>query len=753
MKKNFNTALVKLLKQDSRFVDSNGELLKKVVMDKAWKTDHSLVRLLLGHSAVKKKFFDEIAGHLVFNFNTFIEYISDKNFLDNSYTRFSNQIGLTVDNKFLNERKEVSLVWPYKDCILEGGQTKEEDSRREIFFNEILAQDEIDRLFDPKILTNFKRHTAHGAEKVTKIKRDDKTGIIRENLIIKGNNLLALHTLKKQFMGKVKLIYIDPPYNTGSDSFKYNDSFNHSSWLTFMKNRLEVAKDLLRKDGVIFVQCDDSEQAYLKVLMDEVFGKKNNEVTLFIQVRYEGKSLTEKNNYQKLIEHVFVYSKGDFEPFKDEEEYSTDKFCWQITEQSKGKELNLGNRKVKIFKKEDYKIENTKMLTRMSSSSSPSFPPCLSFPRKRESSQNQITFKDSNKISVTTNLKETWASGTVLKNNASGKYFADYLANRKKKDGLEVLYKVEGIGDDGLGYRYFTGPKNPTATKGKFYSGIPLKRQEEIKKGTAIKFKSISNFYNFSGAVGNCRLEGNVEMRNGKKPEQLLKRIIEMSTKKGDIVLDYHLGSGTTAAVAHKMGRQYIGIEQLDYGKNDSLVRLKNVIKGDLSGISKSVDWKGGGDFISCELMKYNETYMDKIQEAKSSKELIALWKDIAQNSFLNWYVNPEIPEEALNDFIAIGRADSRVCGNDSRTKSHKIINIADSRMRGNDRQDGNDSRNKEDTKNGKDNEVGLEKQKRLLAELLNKNQLYVPFSEIKDQSFNVSQEDKKLNKLFFGKG
>ena len=138
---------------------------------------------------------------------------SDRNFLANSYTRFRNRIGLNINDKFLRERGEVSLVWPYKDCVLEGGQTKEKEKRKEIFFNEVLAQDEIDRLFDPKVLTNWKRHTVDGDQKVTVITKGE-SGMIRENLIIKGNNLLVLHTLKRQFRGKVKLIYIDPPFNT-----------------------------------------------------------------------------------------------------------------------------------------------------------------------------------------------------------------------------------------------------------------------------------------------------------------------------------------------------------------------------------------------------------------------------------------------------------------------------------------------------------------------------------------------------------
>jgi len=226
--KSFDKRLIDSLKTDPRFVDDEGELIKAAVIDRAWKIDRDLVKLLLSEPEIEKKFFDEIEGHWIFNINTFIEYISDKNFFANSYTRFRNKVG------------EVSLVWPYKDCVLEGGQTKEEEKRKEIFFNEILAQDEIDRLFDPKVLTNFKRYTPDGEQRVTEIRRDEN-GTIKENLIVKGNNLLALHTLKTQFRSKVKLIYIDPPYNIGNGSFGYNDNFDHSSWLTFMKNRLEAA--------------------------------------------------------------------------------------------------------------------------------------------------------------------------------------------------------------------------------------------------------------------------------------------------------------------------------------------------------------------------------------------------------------------------------------------------------------------------------------------------------------------------------
>ena len=274
MPTNFHQKLIDLLKTDDHLLDEGGELITAAIHRHARQLDHDLVRLLLSEDEIKAEFFEEIDGHWIFNANTFIEYLSNKNFLGNSYTRFRNKIGLNIGDKFLRERGEVSLVWPYKDCVLEGGQTKDEEKRKEIFFNELLAQNEINRLLEPKVLTNWKRYTVAGEENPTEIQRDENDEI-RENLIIKGNNLVALHTLKRQFRGKVKLIYIDPPYNPDSqaNTFAYNNSFNHSSWLTFMENRLEVAKELLTKDGGLIVAIDENEQAYLGVLLREIFAE------------------------------------------------------------------------------------------------------------------------------------------------------------------------------------------------------------------------------------------------------------------------------------------------------------------------------------------------------------------------------------------------------------------------------------------------------------------------------------------------
>ena len=627
----FHAKLLDLLKTDPRFVDDNGELVLAAVQDAAWKTDRALVKLLLADEETQAKFFFEVEGRWVFNASLFVDYISEKNFLANSYTRFRNRIGLTIGGKFLRERGEVALVWPYKDCVLEGGQTKEEEKRQEIFFNEVLAQDEITRLLDPKVLTNFTRYTAHGEECFTDFRRDEN-GIIRENLIIKGNNLLALHTLKTQFRGQVKLIYIDPPYNTGNDTFSYNNSFNHSTWLTFMRNRLEVARELLSEDGSIWINIDDDEAHYLKVLCDDIFGREN-----FVANVVWEKKQSPQNDAKWLSDshdHILIYAKN--------------KEIWRPNLLARTEEMNSR------YKNPD------------------------------------------------NDPRGLWASGGLDVKTYSATY--DYPIETPSGN---VVYPPRGCCWRVSKERFEELVKDNRIWFGKKGNNVPrIKRfLSEVQEG------AVSKTIWFRSEVGDNQeakrevksILGN-EFFGTPKPERLLQRILHLGSVEGDIVLDFSLGSGTTAAVAHKMGRQYIGIEQMDYIKSIPVERLKKVIAGEQGGISKAVNWLGGGDFIYCELMKYNEAFMERIQAAKSSKELVQIWREMAEGSFLNWYVNPAMPEEAVSDFEELGKGEN-----------------------------------------------GLEKQKRLLAELLDKNQLYVNLSEIDDAQFKVSKEDKALNKAFYG--
>ena len=513
----------KILAEVPDFVDENKTLKINIIKDYAERGDVKLLEPLLKNRRTKRAFFKPVLDSFVFNsvqFKEFLEYSS----ACNSYSKYLGQkIGLYMGDSSLLDRNEVVLNFPFKDCVLEGGQRKEDgldtyyeyndkkgeyekkqSKRREVFYNEVLAQDEIDSLFSPKAFCNTKRYEKGKSEKCTKLNRDaelnKKRGLaedtITDNLIIKGNNLLALHSLKKEFAGKVKLIYIDPPFNTGKDDFKYNDNFNHSTWLTFMRNRLEIAKDLLSEKGSIFLHLDFHESHYMKILMDEVFGRENF-----------------RNN-----------------------------IVWCYTGPS----------------------GSTNFL-----------------PRKHD----DILYY------------------SKTENN---EYHIQYI---KHKSGVHNSGQVFGNTDT----------------------------DENFKAEAEAQGKKLEDFWLDIYSTDRYRSE----MLNfvGQKPEALIERILSIGTSESDIVLDYHLGSGTTAAVAHKMNRQYIGIEQLDYGENDSVVRLQNVINGDQTGISKSVNWQGGGSFVYLELAKKNETALEQISACKSLEELTELFDELCSKYFLHYNV------------------------------------------------------------------------------------------------------------------
>lgn len=298
---NFYETVLTVLKSDERFVSKDGTFLRNAVYEAAMKMDEGLIRLLLANDEIRTRFFAEVDGVKVFDKMGFAWVINNRQFLPDSYTRFKNKIGLIDENgESLSVTGNVSLVFPYRDCVLEGGQTKEDQSRDEVFYNETLAPDEVDRLLFPKALAGATRFTVSGKEKVVEFTDED-------NLIIKGNNLLAIASLLKRFEGKVKCIYIDPPYNTGSDGFNYNDSFNHSSWLVFMKNRLELARRLLSNDGTIWITLDDVEVHYLKVLCDDIFTRD----CFVTEVEWQHSDNSNNNalTFSEDVNHILVYSK------------------------------------------------------------------------------------------------------------------------------------------------------------------------------------------------------------------------------------------------------------------------------------------------------------------------------------------------------------------------------------------------------------------------------------------------------------
>ena len=650
-KEKFDKKLIKLLESNPDFVDEAGALHRANVRERARKLDPNLIKALLTDKEVEAKFFKEIEGCWIFDNNTFVDYITDKNFFADSYTKFRNKIGLNIDGKFLSERGEVALVWPYKDCVLEGGQTREEEKRRErkeIFFNELLAPDEINRMFDPKVLTNWKRHTADGEQEVTNIQRDEK-GVIRENLIIKGNNLIALHTLKQQFRGQVKLIYIDPPYNTGGEAniFTYNNTFNHSSWLTFMKNRLDVAKEFLRDDGFIAISIDNYELLYLGTLADEVFGRENRISVLTIVHHPAGK--TNNNFFATTNEFMVVYAKN--------RELAKINF-FEISEKTE-KNYNL------IDEISQYKLEN---LMRKGETRN----------ARREDRPKQFypiyVSKDLKQISLA--KKENYREVLPIENGIEWVWSNSPSTLQKKIDDNEIVAKKHKKG----------------------HIQIFFKRRIIDYEGERPKTTWTDKKYNAT-EHGTKLLEGILGKKSFSYPKSLytIVDIVKITTDPGDMVLDFFAGSGTTGHAILELNkldgsnRQFVLVEQLEEHIAVCKERLEKVIAKD--GII-------GGDFLSCKLMPYNELFVERIQSAKSSEELLNIWRDMSKDSVLNWYVKPQKPEEAKEHFIAI-----------------------------------------------KD----VEKQKKLLAELLAKNQLYVHLSEIGDETFKVSEADKALNKAFYG--
>ncbi len=640
-----------------------GVLNKNKVAELARKYDAELLNTLQSEPSIKGLFFTETDSGLVFKKDTFLQFLANKSFLPDSYTAYRQKIGLATGvDDYLIRNKEVVLNWPYKDAILEGGQDKEDAKRKEVFFNEVLAPDQINRLLDDKVFIEWKRHDKNGANDLDELKDDD-------NLIIKGNNLVALHSLKKRFAGKIKLIYIDPPYNTGGDTFGYNDSFSHSTWLTFMKNRLQVAHELLREDGVIFISIDGNEFAYLSVLMDEMFKRENLLEVFHFQVRYANKSLNERDDFQPVIEYGLAYAKNKslVRPNKPKEQYKSEKFNLDIQETSPpDRTFNLPDgRQVDVFLPHSYKIEKVV----------------------------------DDRLASLDYFKETWITGSIYSDTGHGTMYKKAVEPNVSVDGYGVMYKIHGLGEDGLGYRYMTGPKKESARFGKMYAKIPLDKKAVVLSGVYEKPVPIVNYYDFSAEVGNIRHEGGVRFNKGKKPEKMMRLLVGIFTDPEDIVLDYHLGSGTTAAVAHKMGRQYIGIEQIMYGENDPIVRMRNVLNGDETGVSSHESWKGGGSFVSTALMNDANKFRGEVEDARTDEELIKLLAQAKKSSFLSYRVDPEKIKLGDKGFTSLSMADK----------------------------------------------------KRTLLSLIDSNTLYVNYSDIDDQAYEITPDEKRHNRTFYG--
>lgn len=638
-----------VLRMDSRFCTEDGHLLKNNVVEAALALDPKLLHYLLADEKLRKQFFREVDGLLVFDKVQFQRFVMNKQFLPDSYTSFKNKVGLTNENgEFLSESREIVLSWPYKDCMLEGGQTKEDAKRNEIFWSETLAPDEINRLTEPKALCHFRRYDSKGEHEATELRPDD-------NLIIKGNNLLALYSLRQRFRGHVKLIYIDPPYYFNkvkpSDTFSYNSNFHLSTWLVFMKDRLRIARDLLSENGVILCHIKEDAIHWLKVLMEEIFHVDNFVETFIWRNTDNPDSLSNKS--RSSVEYIICFEKR-----KD----ASIAYKGKETENGDAPLLNAGN------------------------------------------SEHELIFP----------------VGCIKFNIPDGIYHAG------RPDRVELLNDINVL--DGVN-------ANDVHLKGEFKWSQKM-LDEELSIGTyfivktnkfSIRFqrpqgttmapeKYIEDQY-LSKAIGvGTNEDASTHLKNmginftNSKPESIVAFFVRAMTEERDIVLDFFVGSGTTAAVAHKMNRQYIAVDQMDYIETETVKRMNLIINGEQGGVSKAVGWKPqtpeltDGDkyahnsFVYCELAQANQQLVEEIMAVTEPFKLQEMWERLQEKGFLSYKVSPKMINEHAEDF----------------------------------------------------NDLSLEDQKRFLIECLDKNMLYIPYSDIDDEGFTLSENDKHLTRQFY---
>ena len=407
-----------------------------------------------------------------------------------------------------------------------------------------------------------------------------------ENMLIHGDNLIVLQALQQDFAEKIKCIYIDPPYNTGTAFEHYDDGIEHSKWLSMMNERLKCLRTLLKDDGIIFVQIDDNEQAYLRVLCDEIFGRRNflNMVSVNAKVSAGASGGGEDKKLKKNIEYILIYCKNmdafpGFKPIYKRTELM--KYIENMKEAGKSYKYtsvlyrcegfeyyktikNGAGDDITIYKVNDYEIKSVKQVAQLEGIT-----------------EAEVYSKYYEKIMTTTNAQTSirtriW-DATDSENNM---YKAVYVPKTGKNKGRETELLLMG--------------KQKVLV-------IWLKDTAEWIKKKIYKKERVGTYWDGFSWI-NVTKEGSVLFPNGKKPESLLKQVIEMSTDEGDLVLDSFLGSGTTSATAHKLGRRWIGIEMGEQAYTHCKVRLDNVIEGEQGGISREVEWQGGGGYKFYEL-------------------------------------------------------------------------------------------------------------------------------------------------------
>ena len=655
-----NDLLVETLLKDSRLESSEGKLLKNKAQELAQLDDVDLIQALLGAKDLRSHFFKEVGATTIFLKDKFLSFISSKEWLPDSFTQFKNRIGLMQGAQYLNETKQVVLAWPYKECILEADMSDEDGARNEVFFNEILAPDQVNRLLEPKVLTNFIRYGENVESQPREIRISKSS--IEENLIVKGNNLLALSSLKDIYFGKVKCIYIDPPFNTNNDGFEYNDRFKTATWLTFIKNRLDIAKELLSEDGALFLHISDVRVNMVRLVLDEVFGEQNFANLISIKTKSPSGFKTVNAGVFEVAEYIYIYAKN-----KQKWAYNTQ---YVPTEYDTNYRELILNPEDPMDKWQFGKVREAVALK-------------LGFPNPREAvkSLSPEAFEAAVAEFALLNREAVFRYTTI--NDDAG---AETIA--LKKESLQVADKVLLLERPGDSSRLVCNGQEIYFYKNKVrdLDGEPTPTMLLTNMWSDIPYEGIAS-------------EGSVVLKRGKKPEKLLRRVIEMSTRPGDLVCDFFLGSGTTAAVAHKLGRRYLGIEQLDYIHEKAIPRLKTVIEGKQDGVSKLANWSGGGQFIYCELKESNPGILSRITAVKSDYEIVEIWDEICKNGSLSYQVKPSQFDPSAADF----------------------------------------------------QQLTLDSKKQFLVEVLDKNSIYVNAGDVNDTSFNLCEYEISMNKSIYG--
>lgn len=380
-----------------------------------------------------------------------------------------------------------------------------------------------------------------------------------DNMLINGDNLLALKALEQDYTGKIKCIYIDPPYNTGNAFEHYDDGIEHSLWLNLMKPRIEILRKLLSEDGSIWINLDDSEVHYFKVVCDEIFGRSNYRAFITWQRKY-----SVSNNFlgiASICDYILVYAKSEL--FKNN--------LLPRSEESITRYNNPDNDPRGPWKSVDYLNQAT-----------PAMRPNLCYDIINPHTKQVIK-----------NTKKAWK----------------YDPNTHKIHVAEnrIWWGLDGK-NTAPALKLFLSEVRDGMTPHNWWSFQDVGHTDEAKKESNALF-------------------GTDEVFSTPKPERLIQRVLEIASNPGDIVLDSFLGSGTTSAVAQKMGRQYIGIELGDHARTHCYPRLKAVVQGEQGGISKSLDWKGGGGFkfytLAPSLLKKDE-YKQYVIEPSYNADMLA---------------------------------------------------------------------------------------------------------------------------------